>query len=115
MAGSCISSKSHSVRAVSFLLIAVIVLSAVTTCVSGSTYPPPPIVSVYLGNKTINPGSGLDISVEWDQAASEYPNPDTIGIALYNILDGSLLGTYTIPKIGERDRGRIHKCSRNFF
>jgi hypothetical protein len=110
MAGSCIGSKGHSGRAVSFLLIAIIVLSAVPVCVSGSTYPPSPRVLVYVGNKTIKPGSGLDISVEWEQAATEWPiPPDTIGIALYNILDGSLLGTYTIPKTGERDGGVIHE------
>jgi hypothetical protein len=108
MAGSCIGSKGHSGRAMSFLLIVIVVLSAVPVCVSGSTFPPQPRVSVYVGNKTINPGSELDISVDWNQVATEYPiPPDTIGIALYNLLDGSLLGTYTIPKTGVRVGGVI--------
>lgn len=110
MAGSCIGSKGHSSRVVSFLLIAIIVISAVPVCVSGSTLPQSPIVAVYVGNKTIHPGSGLALSVEWDRAATAYPlPPDTIGIALYNIQDGSLLGTYTIPKTGERDGGVIQE------
>jgi hypothetical protein len=97
-------------NAVSLLVIAIIVLSAVPACVTGSTYPPPPLVSVSVENETIQPGSGLHISVEWSPAAMDYSiPPDAIGIALYSIPDGSLLGTYTIPGTGQRDGGAMHE------
>jgi hypothetical protein len=90
-----------------FLLIAVIIVSIIPTFVSGSTYPPQPIVSVSVENKTIDPGSGLGISVEWDPGAAGSFSPQTIHIALYNNSDGSLLGTYTIPKTGQKGGGVI--------
>jgi hypothetical protein len=108
--GRSIVLKDHSAWVVPCLLLAILIISVTTACVSGSTPPQQPHLSLSIMNQTISPGSGIDISIEWAQAAVIYPTPpDSIKISLYNISDGSLLGTYTIPKTGEREGGAIHE------
>jgi hypothetical protein len=90
------------------LFLVIIVLLAAPMGVSASTPPQNPQMSVSVADRTIVPGSGIDISIEWTKNVVEYPiPPDTIGISLYNVSDGSLLETYTIPRTIETDGGRI--------
>lgn len=86
--------------------------SAVTVCVSGSTPPPAPRVSVTVTNRTISPGSGIDVSAEWTENGVVYPLPlEAMSVSLYRIPEGTLLGTYTIPKTGEKDSGAVRVFS----
>jgi hypothetical protein len=108
--GNCSVRRDYSGRILPFLLLAVILLSTVPLCVSGSTPPLQPQMSVSVVNRTISPGSGIGVSAEWTQngAVSSSP-PETIEISLLKLQDGSLLGTYTIPKTGDRDGGAIRQ------
>ena len=68
------------------------------------------MVFVSVVNRTISPGNGIDVSVEYTENGVVYPlPPDKMEINLYKIPDGSLLGTYTIPQTGVRDEGKIHQ------
>jgi hypothetical protein len=108
MGRTCIIRMGYSAGIVPFLILAGILLSAVPMCVSGSTPPLQPLVSVSVVDRTISPGSGIDVTAEWTQDDVVYPNPpETMMISLYKITDGSLLGTYTIPETGERGGGAI--------
>lgn len=81
-------------------------------CVSGSTPPRTPLVSVSVINRTIGPGSGIDVSAEWTENGVVCPLPlETMTISLNGIPDGSLLATYTIPKTGEKESGAVRVFS----
>jgi hypothetical protein len=97
MERSCITRMGCPARIVLFFLLGVIVLSAIPFCVSASTPPQYPRMSISVANRTVHPGSGIGVSVEWERGTAAYSPPDTIEIALYRITDGSLLGTYMIP------------------
>jgi hypothetical protein len=105
---TCTIRKCHSAGILQFLLLAVILLSVVPVCVSGSTPPPQPLVTVSVVNQTVTPGSGIDISAEWTQDGVLYPQPPkAMDIYLYKVPDGSLLGKYEIPRTGEKDGGAV--------
>lgn len=109
---TCIIGKRNSARFIPVLLFAIILLSTVPLSVSGSTPPLQPLVAVAVANRTISPGNGIDVSVEYIENGVIYPiPPDKMEISLYKIPDGSLLGTYTIPQTGVRDGGAIHLYS----
>jgi hypothetical protein len=105
-------SRGYSLQIIPLLLIIAFLFSAMTVCVSGSTPPPAPRVSVSVTNRTIGPGSGIDVSAEWTENGVVYPLPlETMTISLYGIPDGSLLAAYTIPKTGEKDSGAVRVFS----
>jgi hypothetical protein len=98
-------------RVLPYLLLIIVLSSALAVCVSGSTPPQDPALFVSVASQTIYSGSGIDISVEWNRNAALFPAPDFIDLYCYNLTDGSLLGTYTLPRTSGQSGGKIVRYS----
>jgi hypothetical protein len=105
-----ISLKRDASRTFPVLLVGIHLVAVLTVLVSASTPPQQPRISVSVGNRTVAPGSGIDVSVRWEQNAVSYPvPPERIEISLLTIPDGLLVGTYPIPKTKESNEGAIRQ------
>jgi len=87
----------YAVRVGPAVVIVALVFFWLITGVFASTPPQQPQITVTVGDQTVHPGSGIDVSVVWTQNAAPNPvPPGNIDISLFSIPGGTLAGTYTI-------------------